>query len=77
MTCWTGFQLVQPVEKNSRILTIYSPKNKESKKKKRRSIPNPDKGEPVKTRQRVYIIGLDMQDLLNRLPTSSTGWEKF
>ena len=32
-TCWTGFHLVQPIEKISETLTEDSLKNKESKKK--------------------------------------------
>ena len=69
-TCSTGWEKLWYF--NSKF-----PKEQRIQKKQRRSIPNPDEGEPVKTRQRVYKIGLDMQDLLNRFPTSSTDWEKF
>ena len=57
---------------NSRL-----PKEQRIKKKQRRSVPSLDKGELVKTRQHIYKTGLDMQDLLNRFPTSSIGWEKL
>ena len=51
------------------------PKEQRIQKKKRRSFLSPDKGELVKTRQCIYKTGLDMQDLLNWFPTSSTSSE--
>ena len=77
MTCWTGSQLVQPIEKNSEILTVDYPKNKKIQKKATVLNSKLDEGELAKTRQCVYKTGLDMQDLLNRFPTSTTDWEKF
>ena len=57
-TYWTGSQLVQPIEKNSETLPSDSSKNKETKKKKRRSIPSQNEGEPVETMQCIYKMGL-------------------
>ena len=56
--CWTGSQLVQPIEKNPETSQEDSLKNKESKKKKWYSIPSPDEGELAKTMQRVPKMGL-------------------
>ena len=56
-TCWTGSQLVQPIEKNYETLPTDSSKNKESKKKWR-SILSPNERELAETIQCVYKTGL-------------------